>query len=358
VLPALARHGLSWSTLPTIQDDGKFVLRYSLRHTSGQQESGTWPLPATSSPPQALGSAITYARRYCLCAVTGVSPDDDDDGAAAQSAEAPSEPLWDTEIPQLVESKDRAGLLRLHGQAKKLRPGDTALHDRIVSAGKKVVALDAHGQEPAPQTAEPELPAENVYPGKFDRAKETRRIWAQLAKGGVDAKDRDRRLLIMTRMLTRAAPLESFNDLTDTEIAQAVAFMERREASGDLAETLAQMAPITPPPGGEPAEPGAAPHKGKSEMTAQDIDQACDAIAIAHAARREELKSAPAAPAAVADTLWQKVMDSAPERWTTQQINSAFINATGVTPDSATAEDMQRYLNIVAGHGQSDAGSS
>ena len=39
---------------------------------------GLYPLPASGTPQQ-IGSAITYARRYCLCAVTGVAPDDDDD---------------------------------------------------------------------------------------------------------------------------------------------------------------------------------------------------------------------------------------------------------------------------------------
>lgn len=34
---------------------------------------------------QAMGSAVTYARRYCLQAVTGVAPADDDDGVAAGS---------------------------------------------------------------------------------------------------------------------------------------------------------------------------------------------------------------------------------------------------------------------------------
>lgn len=35
---------------------------------------------------QAMGSAVTYARRYSLQTVTGVAPEDDDDGAAAGNA--------------------------------------------------------------------------------------------------------------------------------------------------------------------------------------------------------------------------------------------------------------------------------
>jgi hypothetical protein len=81
VLPLLGENGLAWVTRPTLVDD-RFVLVYELLHVSGEKVSGEYPLP-TGGSPQALGSAITYARRYCLCAVTGVAADDDDDGAAA-----------------------------------------------------------------------------------------------------------------------------------------------------------------------------------------------------------------------------------------------------------------------------------
>jgi hypothetical protein len=86
VLPKLAEHGLSFSTKPTLTDDGRFVLRYTLRHGSGETDSGDYPI-ASNGTPQQMGSAITYARRYALLAVTGVAPDhDDDDGQAAQQA--------------------------------------------------------------------------------------------------------------------------------------------------------------------------------------------------------------------------------------------------------------------------------
>lgn len=85
VLPLLAAQGLAWSTRPTLVDGNRFVLVYRLSHTSGQEDVGEYPLPNPGSSPQVLGSAITYARRYALCAVTGVAPgDDDDDAAAAQ----------------------------------------------------------------------------------------------------------------------------------------------------------------------------------------------------------------------------------------------------------------------------------
>ena len=82
VLPRLAAVGLSFSAKPTLNEAGRFVLAYVLRHVSGESDGGEWPLPDSGNS-QAMGSAVTYARRYALQAVTGVAPDDDDDGRAA-----------------------------------------------------------------------------------------------------------------------------------------------------------------------------------------------------------------------------------------------------------------------------------
>ncbi len=102
VLPLLNRHGLVWLTFPENSDKGP-VLRYELVHepapaVAPQAYQGTYPGPTSGviggSMPlilgeqtsRALGSAITYARRYALLAVLGLAPvDEDDDGAAAST---------------------------------------------------------------------------------------------------------------------------------------------------------------------------------------------------------------------------------------------------------------------------------
>ena len=89
VLPLLAAHGLSFSAKPTLHE-GKFVLEYTLRHASGDADTGYYPLTQQGTPQQ-QGSAITYARRYALCAVTGIAPDEDDDGQAAELAHRQAE---------------------------------------------------------------------------------------------------------------------------------------------------------------------------------------------------------------------------------------------------------------------------
>lgn len=56
----------------------------TLIHSSDQWISGRYPVRPVKDDPQGLGSAITYARRYALAAITGVVADnDDDDGEAA-----------------------------------------------------------------------------------------------------------------------------------------------------------------------------------------------------------------------------------------------------------------------------------
>lgn len=86
VYPLLAANGLAFVAGPLVNGQGRFVLRWQLVHSGGAELTGDYPLPAEVKSPQALGSAITYGRRYCLSAVVGVITADDD-GAAAQYAD-------------------------------------------------------------------------------------------------------------------------------------------------------------------------------------------------------------------------------------------------------------------------------
>lgn len=84
VLSRLNGLGLVWKCRPNLLlPDYRFVLEYELRHVaSGTAEAGTFPLKGENAMQQ--GSAITYARRYALLAVTGIAAEEeDDDGDAA-----------------------------------------------------------------------------------------------------------------------------------------------------------------------------------------------------------------------------------------------------------------------------------
>jgi hypothetical protein len=80
-MPLLAKHGLSFVTLP-----GPSGLIGMLLHTSGQRLTAV--LPITGATPQQVGSSLTYMRRYLLGCLTGIVTDDDDDGRAASTPKA------------------------------------------------------------------------------------------------------------------------------------------------------------------------------------------------------------------------------------------------------------------------------
>lgn len=89
----LSQHGLSVSQVLESAENGVGVaVRTLLLHTSGQWIASRYVMPITDKlTPQAMGSAITYARRYALSAIVGIAPDDDDDGNAASVTPARQE---------------------------------------------------------------------------------------------------------------------------------------------------------------------------------------------------------------------------------------------------------------------------
>lgn len=84
----LSRNGLSVSqVLETPETGPGVIVRTLLIHASGQSIASRYVMPiAEKLTPQAMGSAITYARRYALSAIVGIAPDDDDDGNSASVA--------------------------------------------------------------------------------------------------------------------------------------------------------------------------------------------------------------------------------------------------------------------------------
>ena len=64
--------------------EGNLFLVTRLGHSSGQWIQGKLPIRLEKNTPQGMGSAITYAKRYALSAMIGVSLDEDDDGNMAE----------------------------------------------------------------------------------------------------------------------------------------------------------------------------------------------------------------------------------------------------------------------------------
>ena len=75
---ALDNNGLAISQFP-VMDQGYAGVETILMHSSGEWISNTLLLACKKQDPQAMGSAITYARRYAYQSVLGI-PSEDDDG--------------------------------------------------------------------------------------------------------------------------------------------------------------------------------------------------------------------------------------------------------------------------------------
>lgn len=87
----LTKNGLAVAQLVSSTADGVCV-ETRLLHTSGQSLTSSLVMPLVQRTPQAIGSAITYGRRYGLAAMVGVCPDEDDDGQAASQGQRREEP--------------------------------------------------------------------------------------------------------------------------------------------------------------------------------------------------------------------------------------------------------------------------
>lgn len=93
----LTKNGLSITQLPST--NGKEVtVETILMHVSGQYIRSTLTIIAKDISAHAIGSAITYARRYALMAMVGVSPEDDDGNAAVAPATKPTKRNISAEI--------------------------------------------------------------------------------------------------------------------------------------------------------------------------------------------------------------------------------------------------------------------
>ncbi|MFA5243680.1 MAG: ERF family protein [Pedobacter sp.] len=83
----LAESGLTYSQLPSGQNGLCTILIHA---ESGEYFLDTYTMPvAKQNDPQAVGSAITYAKRYALVAMLGLNIDEDDDGNEASKKPKP-----------------------------------------------------------------------------------------------------------------------------------------------------------------------------------------------------------------------------------------------------------------------------
>ena len=97
-----ADNGLSFIQAPSF-GDGRVSITTRIMHSSGQWYQSTLDVPVAKNDAQAVGSAITYAKRYGLQSMAGV-PSVDDDGEAAVNRQPAA--------PPAVITADQAEILK------------------------------------------------------------------------------------------------------------------------------------------------------------------------------------------------------------------------------------------------------
>lgn len=81
-----------------LEGTNEWVLRTEIGHVSGQFRASHYPIKTGKADAQGFGGGMTYARRYALSAMVGVTTDEDDDGNSA--AENPEPPKSRSSNPQ------------------------------------------------------------------------------------------------------------------------------------------------------------------------------------------------------------------------------------------------------------------
>lgn len=74
----LSKNGLCVMQTTDTDEHGNTYIFTTLAHSSGQWMQGKLKINPQKNDPQAVGSALTYARRYALAAIVGIAQVDDD----------------------------------------------------------------------------------------------------------------------------------------------------------------------------------------------------------------------------------------------------------------------------------------
>jgi hypothetical protein len=101
----LSECGLAISQFP----DGDALTTIIVHSESGEWMESSYVMPVVKqNDPQAMGSAITYARRYALGSILNLNIDDDDDGEKAMGRQIPKKdeltpkhPSWTKAVEHL-----------------------------------------------------------------------------------------------------------------------------------------------------------------------------------------------------------------------------------------------------------------
>lgn len=105
--PVLAKNGLA-ILQPISVNQNKVIVTTILAHKSGQWISSDLTLTSVEVTPQAIGTAVTYGRRYGLGPMIGIAGEEDDDGAQASGVTANKQDRKESREASKVAAQDIA----------------------------------------------------------------------------------------------------------------------------------------------------------------------------------------------------------------------------------------------------------
>ena len=128
---ALNDAGISFTQTAGNMENLHLKLTTRLMHESGEWIEDTMMMPMVKQDPQGYGSALTYARRYSLAAITGLYQDDDDGYAASNHAKATQESAPKPPLPAARFTKAIKAIQDGTFKAEKLREDFTLSEEQI-----------------------------------------------------------------------------------------------------------------------------------------------------------------------------------------------------------------------------------
>ena len=178
---SLSDCGLSVMQFPIQDDAGHIVIVTVLGHSSGQWVEARLPMPLVKMDAQAVGSVITYGRRYSIGALLNVASENDDDANAAVDKAVDADWLTD-QLQKIAASRTADELKSAYMSAYKVaaETPDKAAMDVIIKA------KDAKKRElPVPEATAPQVepPATQTRKPLFEEEKAPK-----TQKGGITDK--------------------------------------------------------------------------------------------------------------------------------------------------------------------------
>jgi hypothetical protein len=138
---AFAANGLSF--FQSVSEDGLRLIT-TIAHESGETISGSVPLIIGKNDMQGVGSAISYARRYSLAALAGISQTDDDGNAAC-------EPPKPSPVPRVAAKQAEQFKQTIAFESRQ----DKAQHEReVIQAAEARMREEAKPEAPKPDAFE------------------------------------------------------------------------------------------------------------------------------------------------------------------------------------------------------------